>query len=68
MFASNLRNEFAIVIFGYSGITKNFLLNNSGRSIPTFKGYVDVVPFSYVSIVSIQADQSRQDDNVIYLD
>ena len=37
MFASNLRNEFAIVIFGYSGITKNFLLTNSGRSIPTLK-------------------------------
>ena len=35
MFASNLRNEFADVILGYSGITKNFLLNNSGRSIPT---------------------------------
>ena len=33
MFASNLRNEFAIVIFGYSEITKNFLLNNSDRSI-----------------------------------
>ena len=35
MFASNLRNEFAIVILGYSGITKNFLLNKLGRSIPT---------------------------------
>lgn len=39
MFASNLRNEFAIVIFGYSDITNNFLLNNSDRSIPTRKEF-----------------------------
>ena len=85
MFASNLRNEFAIVIFGYSEITKNFLLNNSGRSIPTSKKYLAVIKMLHcfnrinsgssiptwkhtdcamyaerVSIVSIQADQSRR--------
>ena len=59
MFASNLRNEFAIVIFGYSGITKNFLLNNSGRSIPTCVRWLFLHIGYYVSIVSIQADQSR---------
>ena len=60
MFASNLRNEFAIVIFGYSGITKNFLLNKSGRSIPTRYREVENILFQSVSIVSIQADQSRR--------
>ena len=59
MFASNLRNEFAIVIFGYSDITKNFLLINSGRSILTRRSADYHVFPSYVSIVSIQADQSR---------
>ena len=56
MFASNLRNEFAIVIFGYSGITKNFLLNNSGRSIPTFDRYFD----EYCQYVEFQSYQFRQ--------
>ena len=59
MFASNLRNEFAIVIFGYSDITNNFLLNNSDRSIPTPSTWGDHSSENNVSIVSIQADQSR---------
>ena len=59
MFASNLRKEFAIVIFGYSGITKNFLLNNSDISIPTLGCILRQSVQDFVSIVSIQADQSR---------
>ena len=59
MFASNLRNEFAIVILGYSGITKNFLLNNSDISIPTLGCILRQSVQDFVSIVSIQADQSR---------
>ena len=60
MFASNLRNEFADVILGYSGITKNFLLNNSDISIPTLGCILRQSVQDFVSIVSIQADQSRQ--------